>query len=135
MNRFNLIGNIDSNGRFRISNLREFKDYCNRHKNKRVVCTFEAIDIEASQAQKAYYRNFIVPKFQKILYKTGETLRLDQVDEMLRKMSVHSIRETLSESGYDVELIPFEELTNNQLLYLIDDLKRIAAQEFYEYIE
>ena len=84
-----------------------------------------------------YYKNVIVPTFQRGYFSEGNFYTCKQVDEMLREMSCLCLNETYDEKAHKwiQEVKDVHELNNFDFVYFIMQLKIIAAEQFCIFID
>lgn len=59
------------------------RQFTNAHKGRRIIATFEVVPAEQSEAQRAYYYNYVVPTVRDALWEQGTRLTDDAVDMFL----------------------------------------------------
>ena len=113
------------------------------NKGKRIIVRFEAAEIGSTEAQLAYYFQYIVPTIQAALWETGERMNEKKVDEWLRQQCP-SIFETFipptkeqAEQGYlgCTETKGIRDLSVSEMSDFIDWIKQFAAENLFIYIE
>lgn len=137
MNDIKFSANIGKDGKMRFSNNLEFQQFLSNNKGKQVIISVNVIEEKNTPHQVSYYLNYILPKFQTLFYENGEILPLSKVDEKLREISVFGIKETFSFENFEYQktLLTLDEIGKKRFSMFIDDLKRIATEEFFSYIE
>ena len=68
---FETSGKINSKGEPYFYMFLQFQDWCNQHKGKKFIVTFQVID-DSSTKQYVYFKEFIMPQFIKGMQETGE---------------------------------------------------------------
>lgn len=102
--------------------------YFAANKGKRVIVRFEAAEHGSTEAQLAYYFNYIVPTIQKALYETGEPKTERQTDEWLRSQCA------VCTSGWG-DLMDARQMSKTDFSIYLDWLKQFAAENLDVYIE
>jgi hypothetical protein len=136
LNGYETYGEITKEGTFLAYNIDELNQYLSNHRGERVVFKIVPRGTQASSRMQGYYKNVIVPAFQKGYFEKGNFYTCKQVDEMIRNMSPLCIEETWDENSkqWNQELKEVHELSNFNLSYFISQLKIIAAEEFSIFI-
>lgn len=130
---YKLTSKIDRVGRLLLP--AQYKDFCNSHKNERVIVTIETLPDEPSAALRTYYVRYILPAVQSAFKANGEYKTIKQIDEFLRIESPICKRSAVAANGKIVDyLIEFEELTAEQLMEHIEFLKIYCAENFDMFI-
>lgn len=129
-------GKIDSAGNLRIYQ-EEVKDFCRKNKNCRVIIVFHAVLPGSSQALKGYYYNYVVPRFRRALWQSGDRRTATATELFMRELSPVAWEATYNEETQQLEerLRSIDELSSAELVEHIDTIKQIAAEEYSVYIE
>ena len=129
-------GTIDLSGNLRMS-MGELKQFFKQHKGEKVIARFEAYPKGDSKLLKAYYYNYIVPKFKKAFWNNGERVTDEDVELKLREMSpvMHFEKVILDTGKYFCKLKNISEISNSEFIEHIETLKQIGAEEFSIYID
>lgn len=117
--------------------------FLSRYPGQRVIMKIEVAEVGSTEAQLAYYFNYIVPTIQTALYELGERMTEKKVDEWLRQQCP-SIFETFipptkeqAKQGYFgcTETKGIRDLSVSEMSDYLDWLKQFAAENLYIYIE
>lgn len=141
MKRRDLIlhGQTDNQGNFLIANKQEMQQHFKNWKS-----TYFTIEINIHKTKPlsvpllVYYKKKVVPDFCRAYFDVmGERFTLKQTDEKLRQLSPVCRKENYDfESGkWQQEILEIEQLDNQQLVFFIEHLKDLGAQEFGVYID
>jgi len=141
MKRRDLIlhGQTNSSGQFLIANKQEMVQHFQNWKN-----TFFTIEINIHKTQPlsvpllVYYKKKVVADFCRAYFDVmGERYTLAQTDEKLCQLSPICQKETYNfDTGkWESETVKVEQLDNQQLVFFIEHLKELGAQEFGVYID
>lgn len=140
MRRRDLIiyGQTNEQGGFMISNKQEMTEYFKDWKS-----SFFTMKIEVTKTTPlsipliVYYKKKVVPDMQRGMLLQGERLTLKEIDEKLRSISPITIKEEYNEESrkWESSVIDLEDLDNQQLVFFIEHIKDIAAQEYGVYID
>ena len=98
------------------------------NKGKRIIARFEAVAPGSSDAQLAYYFQYIVPTIQTALWETGERKSERQVDLWLRQQCGSCYNDY---GG----LLEARQMSQTDFSEFLDWLKQFAAENLYVYIE
>lgn len=133
---FSITGQISNDGNLLISNKATMQDALNHNKGCVIVGNFHIYKKGASEALRGYYLHKVVPDFQQAFLESGERLSQQQTEKRLRELSPICYEETVNEKTgkYSREVRELFDLSNQELCYLIEHLKEIAAEEFSFYI-
>jgi len=135
-------GVIGEDGRLRLP-MERVNAFFKANKGKRIIVRFEAAEIGSTEAQLAYYFQYIVPTIQAALWETGERMNEKKVDEWLRQQcpSIFEIfippTKEQAEQGYlgCTETKGIRDLSVSEMSDYLDWLKQFAAENLYVYIE
>lgn len=118
-------------------NFKELDDFAKKWKNATIIATFRVYAPGTSSALRGYYYYYIVPKFRRALWESGDRKTEEQTERYLREMSPIMCKETADpETGeYTRELRSIVDLDNSELTEHIEFLKQLGAEEFSLYIE
>jgi len=133
-----IYGQTNKDGGFMISNKQDMQEYFKQWKNSFFTMTIEVTKTTPlSVPLIVYYKKKIVPDMQRALLLQGERLTLKQTDEKLRAASPLTIKEVYNEElrKWESSVIDLEDLDNQQLVFFIEHLKDLAAQEYGVYVE
>lgn len=120
-------GVIGQDGRLRIP-MDRVNQWCAEHKGERLVVRFEAAAHQSTEAQIAYYLNYIVPTIQVALLETGERKTEKQVDLWLRQQCGSCYNDY---GG----LLEVREISKQDFSDFIDWIKQFAAEHLFVYVE
>lgn len=104
-----------------------------RHKGQRVVATFNIVEPGSTEAQQAYYYNYIVPTIKEAFQKMGERKSWAGVDMFLVKEYPGDKSEQQIGLGEDVLFA--RDLNKSQMSDFLEWLKQYAAENLDTYIE
>lgn len=133
---------ITTDGQLRIP-MDRLQPFFKAHPGQRVIVRFDTVAPGSSEAQLAYYFNYIVPTIQTALYELGERMNEKKVDEWLRQQCP-SIFETFipptkeqAKRGYFgcTETKGIRDLSVSEMSDYLDWLKQFAAENLFVYIE
>ena len=110
-----------SNEGIKIYNRDDAVKFAQLHPNKKALIAVTIFEPKSSDLLKGYYRAVVVPAFQRAYQETGVRMSLRSTDITLRRMT-----ESLKQ---------IDEMSNAELVELIEHLKQIGAEEFSIYIE
>lgn len=127
MHKISESGTIGTDGKLRLP-MDRLNAFFSQNKGKRVIVNFEAATPGSSEAQLAYYFNYIVPTVQTALWETGERLTEKQTDLWLRKQCGSYCDDT---GG----LLEARQMTQTDFSEYLEWLKQFAAENLYVYIE
>lgn len=127
---FSIQGQVDADGNLLIINRAEMKDFMIRHKGEAILGMLTAYPTgKAHLGIVGYYKNKIVPDFQKAYKEVGELYTLEETDQKLRELTPITRDERLGTNGrYYFYIREIEELSQEELCALISHLKVIAAE-------
>lgn len=120
-------GVISTTGQLRLP-MDRINAFFRENKGMRVLARFEVAEPGSTELQRGYYRGYIVPLVQEQLWKEGERMTTDQVDNFLRKQCPSCY----NEQG---ELLEVEKIAKSDFSDFIEWLKQYAAENLYLYIE
>ena len=120
-------GIIGTDGKLRMP-MDRLNAFFAANKGQRVVVQFEAAEPGTSEAQLAYYYNYIVPAIQTALLDVGERKTERQTDIWLREQCVHCT------SGWG-DLMEAREMNQSDFSLFLEWLKQFAAENLFVYIE
>lgn len=118
---------ITTDGQLRIP-MDRLQPFFKAHPGQRVIVRFETAAPGSSEAQRAYYRNYIVPTVQAALLETGDRRTEGQVDLWLRQQCGSCYNDF---GG----LLKPEQITQEDFSDFIDWIKQFAAENLFVYIE
>lgn len=127
MDKISESGVITVSGQLRMP-MDRLNAFFQKHKGERVVVKFEAAVPGSSEAQLAYYYNYIIPTVQMALYETGERKTEKQVDLWLRQ----KCGSCYNDYG---GLLEARQMSKNDFSDFLEWLKQFAAENLYVYIE
>lgn len=113
-------GYVDKSGKLRLP-MDRLREFWVKNEGCRIIATFEAVKSGSSDAQRAYYFNYIVPTVQKAMYELGTRLTEAQTDRFMRETY-----------GDEREV---REYTTEEMTAFIDWLRQWAAEDLSVYIE
>ena len=122
-------GSVDKNGRLLLP-MDRINAFMAQSKGKRVIASFEVVEPGSTEAQQAYYYNYIIPTMRLAWLDLGERMTETQVDTKL-----------LCEYPGDAKLIDGEyaiyaaELSQGQMSDFLEWLKQYAAENLNVYID
>ena len=99
-------------------------------KGSRVIIRFIVVEPGSTEAQQAYYYNYIVPSVQRGLLETGMRLNEDRTDEFL--VGEYPGDKKMLEGHHAIYA---RELNEGQMSDFLDWLKQFAAENLNVYIE
>jgi hypothetical protein len=136
INEYDALGEITKDATFRVYNIDALNQYLSENKGTRVMLKIVPCGT-VSVNLIGYYKNVIVPMFQRGYFSKGNFYTCQQVDQMLREMSCLCLRESYDEDSHKwiQEVKDVHELTNFDLIYFIVQLKVKAAEEFCIFID
>ena len=129
MNKISEAGMIGEDGRLRMP-MDRLREFFSMNRGRRVIVQFESVIPGSSEAQRAYYYNYIVPTFQAAMMESGERMTRTITDMFLIERYPGD-KTTLT--GQDAT--EGRELNQNQMSDYIDWLKEFGAEMFNVYIE
>lgn len=126
-NKISEAGVIGEDGRLRMP-MERVNAFFKTNKGKRIIVRFEAAEIGSTEAQLAYYFQYIVPTVQAALWETGERKTERQTDLWLRQQCGSCYNEY---GG----LLEARQIPKPDFSDFIDWIKQFAAENLYIYIE
>ena len=127
MNKISESGIIGPDGKLRMP-MDRLNAFFSQNKGKRIVVKFEAAAPGTSEAQLAYYFNYIVPTIQTALWETGDRKTEKQTDLWLRQQCGSCYNDY---GG----LLDARQMTQPDFSDFLEWLKQFAAENLYVYIE
>ena len=127
MNKISEAGIVSESGLLRMP-MDRVKAFFAANKGKRIIARFEAVAPGSSDAQLAYYFQYIVPTIQTALWETGERKSERQVDLWLRQQCGSCYNDY---GG----LLEARQMSQTDFSEFLDWLKQFAAENLYVYIE
>lgn len=121
-------------GKLKIYNRAWFYDQVSKCDGDNVTITVKFHGKDASEIQKAYFRNLIVPEMQKAFAGGGERYTRERTEHLVLSYCPDAIEERLIDGQYLKTVMPFENLTARQASQVIDTIKEIAAKHFNHFI-
>lgn len=103
-------------------------EFCQQNKGNRIVVRFEAAQPGTSEAQLAYYFNYILPTIRAAMWETGERMTEKQTDLFLRQQCGSCYNDY---GG----LLEARQMKRGDFSDFIDWLKQYAAENLSVYIE
>lgn len=129
-----LLADCRNNGLF-IYGMNTLNDFCKRRAGKRVFVFIEEMPEEMTERQKYYYLKGIVPEIQKGFAENGQIMGLEETERKIRELMPVCHVEELDQKGKGyIRVKEFEELGKQDMIILIDECKRLAAEEFSIFI-
>ena len=125
-NKISEAGVIGEDGRLRLP-MERVNAFFKANKGKRIIVRFEAAEIGSTEAQLAYYFQYIVPTVQAALWETGERLTEGLTDLWLRQQCGSCYK--------DGGLLEARQISKTDFSDFIDWIKQFAAENLYIYIE
>ena len=126
-NKISEAGVIGEDGRLRMP-MERVNAYFKANKGKRIIVRFEAAEIGSTEAQLAYYFQYIVPTVQAALWETGDRKTERQTDLWLRQQCGSCYNDY---GG----LLEARQMSKTDFSDFIDWIKQFAAENLYIYIE
>ena len=120
-------GQIRTDGKLLLP-MDRINEFCKANKGKRVVIRLEAAEPGSTEAQLAYYFNYIVPSVQSALIEVGERKTERQVDQWLREQCA------VCWSGWG-DLLDARQMSKTDFSAFLEWLKQFAAENLFVYIE
>ena len=102
--------------------------FLSRYPGQRVIMKIEVAEVGSTEAQLAYYFNYIVPTVQEALRETGDLRTEGQVDLWLRQQCGSCYNDY---GG----LLKARQMSKSDFSDFIDWIKQFAAENLYIYIE
>ena len=127
MDKISEAGIINDKGQLRLP-MERLNAFFAANKGKRIIVRFEAVVPGSTEAQLAYYFQYIVPTVQVALWETGERKTERQVDLWLRQQCGSCYNDY---GG----LLEARQISKNDFSEFIDWIKQFAAENLYIYIE
>ena len=120
-------GEIREDGKMRMP-MDRLNEFFQANKGKRLILRFEAVEHGSTEAQLAYYHNYIVPTVRQALYDIGERKTEKQTDKWLRMQCP---------SCYNSEgdLLESRQISKPDFSDFIDWIKQTISETLYIYIE
>jgi hypothetical protein len=127
-----LTGQIGSDGELYIYNQTALSFFGKKNPNSRIIIEVKILGENGSKAMSSYFRNFILPEFQKAIRENGEYLTLKGTEQFISEITPMLQKEVWSEkiNDYIVEYLKFEDLSNYEGSHCITHLKQLAAMEY-----
>ena len=136
-NNFTTTGRTNDKGILHIPSKPEMDYFLGQNPNKGIMVTLTVYDTGSSEALRGYFYKKVLPDFQEAYREIGERYTLKETEEKLLWLCpitrLDGVDETSGEH-YSV-LKPVSELNNGELVFFIEHLKQIAAEEFSIYID
>lgn len=129
-------GIIDNNGNLSMF-MGEISEFFKKWKNHRVTVRFEVQQPKTSEALKGYYFNYVVPTIMNAIRENGDVKTESQTEQHLREISPIMWNENVdTQTGkYSKELRDIYDLSNHEMIYHLDFLKKYAAENYAVFIE
>ena len=125
-------GIINKDGKLMLP-MDRVNDFIKGHKGQRIVVQFFVAAPGSSEAQKTYYKKYIIPTVRLALMELGERKSEAQTDRWLLENYPGDKEESEIGLGTEVEL--GERLSQSQMSDYIDWIKQFAAENLNTYIE
>ena len=107
--------------------------FVKEHKGQRIIVQFYAVALGSSEAQRTYYKKYIVPTVRQAFMELGERKSEAQTDRWL--LEHYPGDKSESEIGLGTEVESGEQLSQSQMSDFIDWVKQFAAENLNTYIE
>lgn len=121
-------GIIGTDGKLRLP-MDRVQPFFAGQRGKRVIATFETFVHDASETQKAYYYNYVVPTISVAMRGQGKRMTEKGIDEYL----IAEYPGDLTKDGECLEHA--RELNEEQMFDFLEWLKQFAAENFQTYVE
>lgn len=125
-------GVIGTDGKFRLP-MDRLNQFFADNKGKRIFVRFECQEPGSSAALLAYYYNYVVPTVCQALKETGERLSYEQTDKWILQNYPGPGFE--SDFDFGCPASTGRELTQPQMIDMLEWLKQFAAENLNVYIE
>jgi len=136
-NNFTSTGRTNDKGILRIPSKPEMDYFLSQNPNRGIFIQLTVFNPGSSEALRGYFYKKVLPDFQEAYREIGERYTLKETEEKLLGLCpitrLDGVDETSGEH-YSV-LKPVSELNNGELVFFIEHLKQIAAEEFSIYID
>lgn len=126
-NKISETGVIGEDGRLRMP-MERINSFFRSNKGKRIIVRFEAVEIGSTEAQLAYYFQYIVPSVQAALWETGDRKTERQTDLWLRQQCGSCYNDYAG-------LLEARQISKSDFSDFIDWIKQFAAENLFIYIE
>lgn len=103
------------------------------HKGERVIAKFYFAVPGSTEAQRAYYYNYVVPTIQQAFRETGERKTESNVDHFL--IDEYPGDKSESQIGLGVDVTEARHLNQSQMSDFLEWLKQYAAENLSVYVE
>ena len=120
-------GIINAEGKMRLP-MDRVNAFFQANKGKRLIIRFEAEEHGSTEAQLAYYFNYIIPTIRQALYEIGERKTDKQIDLWLRQQC----SSCYDENG---DLLTARQISKPDFSDFIDWIKQTMSETLYIYIE
>ena len=133
--RKTLVGRINAEGEL-IAPMRLLQDFCNLHRERRVIIRVEVQPQEAGEKIRNYVFGYVIPEMQRILHDNGEDYTRAQTFEYLKSICpVFLDEEYLGNGKWKQRKKEWEELDKAEVVEFVAWVQRIAAIEFNQIIQ
>lgn len=131
-----LYGQTDSQGVFKMANIQDMNEFFKQWKNSFFTLTIEPNKTDnLSIPLLAYYKKKIVIDMQNALRSSGEHKTKEQTDYWMRSLCPITLKENYVDGKWVRDVLELEQLDNQQLVFFIEFIKDLAAQEYGFFVE
>ena len=121
--QYNVI--VNDEGKLVIQGNESFKSALKQHIGRKGSLKINFYDERDAKSLIGHYKFHVLPRFKEAYYDLGEHLLDETIEERLWKLSAVT---------QDYEHCNIWKLQAHEVLFYIEDLKRIAAEKFSKYI-
>lgn len=133
-----LHGQTNSQGTFLMANKADMAAFFKQWPN-----TYFSINIEVSKTEPlsvpllVYYKKKVVADMRDAYFRAGERLTLEETDLKLREQSPITIKQNynIKACKWETEILEIEQLDTQQLVFFVEHIKELAAQEFNVWVD
>jgi hypothetical protein len=134
LKKFDFIGEVDQEGKFKIYDRAFLDKFFLLNKGARILGHFEVDQAGMSKSDQGYYFAVVRVHWQAILREAGYNYNLAQTHEYIKQFSPVT-HEQLTFGGVESTRIKsISELSEDEFKQYIEDLKRLAAESFDHFI-
>lgn len=134
---YSVTGAVSKTGTLMIASMAQMNDFFSQWKGAKVVGSFQVYESGSSEAIKGLYYNKFVPDFRKARWDNGERATKAETEKWMRELCPVCMEESVDEKTgkYTARLREINELSNQEMVWLLEHLKQIAAEEFCLFID
>lgn len=129
MDKISESGLVGADGRLRMP-MDRLNAFFAKHKGQRVIVRFEAAPVGTTDAQKAYFYQYVLPTVQEAFRQIGERMTTE-----LTELTLFAVYPGTPTNEKGEMIMNARQLTKTQMSDFLEWLKQYAAENLYVYIE